>query len=76
MQIRDLIADYIRNPNSIILAVSSANTDMVTSEAIKIARDFDPEGKFYGNAVEPGKQEHSFLPVESKWIYTFVVLCS
>ena len=46
MQIRDLIADYIRNPNSIILAVSSANTDMVTSEAIKIAKDFDPEGKY------------------------------
>ncbi|XP_065067345.1 dynamin-1-like protein [Rhopilema esculentum] len=44
VQIRDLIAKYIRNPNSIILAVTSANTDLVTSEAIKIARDFDPEG--------------------------------
>ena len=45
MQIRDLIASYIKNPNSIILAVTSANADMATSEAIKIARDFDPEGK-------------------------------
>eukprot|EP00794_Sanderia_malayensis_P006159 gene6159-6869_t len=44
MQIRDLIAGYIKNPNSIILAVTAANTDLVTSEAIKIARDFDPEG--------------------------------
>ena len=44
MQIRDLVAKYIKNPNSIILAVTAANTDLVTSEAIKIARDFDPEG--------------------------------
>ena len=46
MQIRDLVAKYIRNPNSIILAVTAANTDLVTSEAIKIARDLDPEGNY------------------------------
>uniref|UniRef100_A0A8C5CXX9 Dynamin-1-like protein n=1 Tax=Gadus morhua TaxID=8049 RepID=A0A8C5CXX9_GADMO len=45
LQIRDLILKYISNPNSIILAVTAANTDMATSEALKVARDVDPEGR-------------------------------
>jgi dynamin 1-like protein len=44
-QIREMILSYITNPNSIILAVSSANTDFSTSEALKLARDADPDGK-------------------------------
>ncbi|KAM9311135.1 dynamin-1-like protein [Gastrophryne carolinensis] len=45
MQIRELILRYISNPNSIILAVTAANTDMATSEALKIARECDPDGR-------------------------------
>ena len=44
-QIRHLILQYINNPNSIILAVTPANIDLATSEAIKIAREADPDGK-------------------------------
>ncbi|CAH0721613.1 unnamed protein product, partial [Brenthis ino] len=44
-QIRNLIIKYIANPNSIILAVTAANTDMATSEAIKMAKDVDPDGR-------------------------------
>ncbi|XP_037871085.1 dynamin-1-like protein isoform X8 [Bombyx mori] len=44
-QIRNLIIKYISNPNSIILAVTAANTDMATSEAIKLAKDVDPDGR-------------------------------
>jgi dynamin 1-like protein len=44
-QIRDMILKYITKPNSIILAVSSANTDFSTSEALKLARDADSDGK-------------------------------
>ncbi|XP_063530562.1 dynamin-1-like protein isoform X1 [Cydia strobilella] len=44
-QIRNLIMKYIANPNSIILAVTAANTDMATSEAIKMAKDVDPDGR-------------------------------
>lgn len=44
-QIKDLIVKYIENPNSIILAVTSANTDMATSEALKLAKDVDPDGR-------------------------------
>lgn len=46
LQIRDLIMKYIANPNSIILAVTAANTDMATSEALKVARDVDHDGKY------------------------------
>ncbi|XP_073477991.1 dynamin-1-like protein isoform X3 [Aquarana catesbeiana] len=45
VQIRELIFRYISNPNSIILAVTAANTDMATSEALKIARECDPDGR-------------------------------
>lgn len=45
IQIRELIVKYISNPNSIILAVTAANTDMATSEALKVAREVDPDGK-------------------------------
>ncbi|GLV42477.1 Dynamin related protein 1 [Carabus blaptoides fortunei] len=44
-QIRDLVLKYIANPNSIILAVVTANTDMATSESLKIAKDVDPDGR-------------------------------
>ncbi|XP_029009308.1 dynamin-1-like protein isoform X4 [Betta splendens] len=45
IQIRELIVKYITNPNSIILAVTAANTDMATSESLKVARDVDPDGR-------------------------------
>jgi len=43
-QIQELILKYVRQPNSIILAVVTANTDLSTSESLKIARKVDPEG--------------------------------
>uniref|UniRef100_A0A671SUP3 Dynamin-1-like protein n=1 Tax=Sinocyclocheilus anshuiensis TaxID=1608454 RepID=A0A671SUP3_9TELE len=45
LQIRELILKYISNPNCIILAVTAANTDMATSEALKVAREVDPDGQ-------------------------------
>ncbi len=45
IQIRELIFKYISNPNSIILAVTAANTDMATSEALKVSREVDNDGK-------------------------------
>lgn len=44
-QIKDLLVRYIENPNSIILAVTAANTDMATSESLKLAKDVDPDGR-------------------------------
>ncbi len=44
-QTRTLISEYIAKPNSIILAVSPANVDIVNSEALKLARHVDPLGR-------------------------------
>lgn len=44
-QIKGLLLKYIENPNSIILAVTSANTDIATSEALKFAKEIDPDGR-------------------------------
>jgi dynamin 1-like protein len=44
-QIRDMCQNYICNPNSIILSVTAGNTDMATSESLKLAKEVDPDGK-------------------------------
>ncbi|KAK7204991.1 dynamin GTPase [Myxozyma melibiosi] len=44
-QTRGLISEYITKPNSIILAVSPANVDLVNSESLKLARQVDPQGR-------------------------------
>ena len=44
-QTRTLISEYIAKPNSIVLAVSPANVDIVNSEALKLARHVDPLGR-------------------------------
>lgn len=43
-QIRKMVASYIEQPNSIILAVSAANQDIATSDALRLARQYDPTG--------------------------------
>ncbi len=43
-QVRNLIMHYISNPNAIILAITPANIDFSTSEAVKFAKEVDPEG--------------------------------
>ncbi|KAL5013581.1 hypothetical protein ScPMuIL_007851 [Solemya velum] len=45
IQTRDLCVKYISNPNSIILAVTAANTDFATSEALKLAKEVDTDGR-------------------------------
>ena len=42
--IRKLVLSYIERPNCIILAVSAANVDLATSDALQIAREVDFEG--------------------------------
>ena len=43
-RIRELITHYISKPNCVILAVTAANTDIANSDALKLAREFDPDG--------------------------------
>ncbi len=43
-QVREMINSYIRNPHSIIVAVSPANSDIANSDALQLARAVDPQG--------------------------------
>ncbi|XP_030582493.1 dynamin 3a isoform X2 [Archocentrus centrarchus] len=43
-QIRDMIMQYICKENCLILAVTPANTDLANSDALKLAKDVDPQG--------------------------------
>ncbi|XP_029295454.1 dynamin-1-like protein isoform X2 [Cottoperca gobio] len=44
-QVQEMILSFISNPNCLILAVSPANSDLATSDALKLARDVDPDGR-------------------------------
>lgn len=43
-QIHDMCLSFISNPNAIVLAVTSANTDLANSDALKLAQSVDPGG--------------------------------
>ncbi|GMH26272.1 hypothetical protein Nepgr_028115 [Nepenthes gracilis] len=43
--IDNMVRSYVEKPNSIILAISPANQDIATSDAIKLAREVDPTGE-------------------------------
>lgn len=43
--IENMVHSYVDKPNCIILAISPANQDIATSDAIKLARDVDPTGE-------------------------------
>ncbi|CAH9078444.1 unnamed protein product [Cuscuta europaea] len=40
-----MVRSYVAKPNCIILAISPANQDIATSDAIKLAREVDPSGE-------------------------------
>lgn len=43
-RINQMISDYAQKENSIILAISPANSDLANSDSLNIARQVDPEG--------------------------------
>ncbi|XP_049588040.1 dynamin 3a isoform X1 [Syngnathus scovelli] len=44
-QVRDMIMQYICKENCLILAVTPANMDLANSDALKLAKDVDPQGQ-------------------------------
>ncbi|XP_026881797.2 dynamin 3a isoform X1 [Electrophorus electricus] len=44
-QIRDMIMQFICQENCLILAVTPANMDLANSDALKLAKDVDPQGQ-------------------------------
>lgn len=46
-QIKAMIFQFIRRENCLILAVTPANTDLANSDALKLAKEVDPQGNIY-----------------------------
>lgn len=44
IQIREMIMQFVKKENCLILAVSPANADLANSDALKIAKEVDPQG--------------------------------
>lgn len=44
VQIKDMLFQFITKETCLILAVTPANTDLATSDALQIAKQVDPDG--------------------------------
>eukprot|EP00796_Vickermania_ingenoplastis_P002287 gene2287-1429_t len=45
VMIKRMVMKYVQDPTTIILAISPANTDLATSQSLRLASQLDPEGK-------------------------------
>ena len=45
-QIKDMIVQFITRETCLILAVTPANMDLATSDALNLAKQVDPEGMY------------------------------
>lgn len=43
-QIKDMLLQFVTKENCLLLAVSPANSDLANSDALKIAKEVDPQG--------------------------------
>ena len=46
VQIRSMLMEFIVRENCLILAISPANADLANSDALKIAKEVDPQGAY------------------------------
>ena len=44
-QIKDMLLQFITKDSCLILAVTPANSDLATSDALQMAKQVDPQGK-------------------------------
>jgi len=51
IQIRNMLMEFISRENCLILAISPANSDLANSDALKIAKEVDPEGSSFMQVV-------------------------
>lgn len=45
IQIRSMVMEFVNKENCLVLAVSPANTDLANSDALKVAKEVDPQGE-------------------------------
>jgi len=45
IQIRNMLLEFITSESCLILAITPANSDLANSDALKIAKEVDPQGE-------------------------------
>ena len=48
-QIKDMLMQFITRENTLILAVTPANSDLANSDALKLAKEVDPSGQHHAH---------------------------
>ena len=54
-----MILSYIRRESCLIRAVTPGNTDLAASDAIKLARQVDPEGRRTIGVITKARSPHA-----------------
>lgn len=72
-QIRDMIMQFITRESCLILAVTPANTDLANSDALKLSKDVDPQGKTGAHeglniSSDPAKRQMSKYNIQAQKI--------
>lgn len=71
-QIKDMLFQFISKETCLILAVTPANTDLATSDALQIAKQVDPDGKRYRPIVCSSKLHQVLLLELLSFIFSFL----
>lgn len=64
-QIKEMILQFISRESTLILAVTPANMDLANSDALKLAKEVDPQGNHQIPQLQlplPGVSKHCDLP--------------
>ncbi|TWW60973.1 Dynamin-1 [Takifugu flavidus] len=62
-QIREIIMQFVTKDNCLLLAVSLANSDLANSDALKIAKEVDPQGRRLRSIqTKTSRYMNSFFP--------------
>ena len=76
-ELEDMARTYVKGDNAIILAVTPANADLATSDALHLAREVDPSGdRTIGvltklDIMDPGTDARDVLEVRKCFFFCF-----
>lgn len=65
-QIKEMVMSFIERETCLILAVTPANTDLATSDALQLARAADPDGKDSSWVREEHKMDQNVQKLASE----------
>lgn len=67
-QIKDMLMQFVTKDNCLLLAVSPANSDLANSDALKVAKEVDPQGVCHQNITIKNNKVISLKTKKiSKW---------